>query len=70
MSEILPHFYSDFKKDFIASLTFKLSKIAENNGLARFLFEEAGYQVARHIIAILPKIDEVVKLLCSFINLI
>lgn len=58
LSEILPYFYSDFKKDFIAGLTFKLSKIAEKRSIVRFLFEEAGYELARHIIAILPKIDQ------------
>lgn len=58
LSDLLPHFYSDFKKQFIASLTLKMSVAAERNTLFRSFFEEAGYQMARHIIAIQPKIDK------------
>ncbi len=58
LSDLLPHFYSDFKKQFIASLTQKIAETAETNALFRSFFEEAGYQMARHIIAIHPKIDK------------
>lgn len=58
LSELLPHFYSDFKKDFIASLTLKLSIASESNPLFRSFFEEAGYQLARHIVAIQPKVSK------------
>ncbi|CAF0759306.1 unnamed protein product [Brachionus calyciflorus] len=55
---LLPYFYSDFKKDFIAGLTAKLSKIAIQNEVVREIFEESGYQIARHILALQPKIDK------------
>ena len=61
--DLLPYFYSDFKKDFIASLTAKLAKIAENKTIIRRIFEASGFEIARHIVAILPKIDK--KLLNS-----
>lgn len=56
--DLLPYFYSDFKKAFIAGLTLKLSLLAEKNNLIQSFFEEAGYKLARHIVAILPKIDK------------
>jgi len=58
LSDLLPHFYSDFNKQFIASLTLKMSLTADTNPLYRSFFEEAGYQMARHIVAIYPKIDK------------
>lgn len=56
---LLPFFYSNFKKDFIASLAAKLSIMAKQNDVVREIFEEAGYQMARHIMALVPKIDKV-----------
>lgn len=56
---LLPYFYSDFKKDFIASLAAKLSIMAKQNDVVRDIFEESGYQIARHIMALIPKIDKV-----------
>lgn len=58
MEDILPHFYSDFKKDFIAGLTAKLAAIAENKTILKNIFEEAGFQLARHVLAILPRIHK------------
>ncbi|RNA11300.1 N-acetyl-D-glucosamine kinase isoform X1 [Brachionus plicatilis] len=56
--DLLPYFYSDFKKDFIASLAAKLSIMAKQNDVVREIFEETGYQIARHIMALVPKIDK------------
>lgn len=58
LQDILPHFYSDFKKDFIAGLTAKLAAHAENKTIIKSIFEEAGFQLARHVIAIQPRIDK------------
>lgn len=58
LSDLLPYFYADFKKDFIASLTMKLAQAAVKNQLFREFFQEAGYQLGKHIVAISPKIDE------------
>lgn len=58
LNDLLPHFYTNFKKEFIASLTYKLSIAAQTNSLFQSFFEDAGYQMARHIIAILPKIEK------------
>lgn len=79
--DLLPFFYSDFRKDFIASLTAKLAasnyiidinntrqllsklfvlfKVADNRIIIKRIFEDSGYELARHIIAIQPKIDKV-----------
>jgi hypothetical protein len=86
---LLPFFYSDFKKDFIAGLTVKLAnrklfnddspfhidqlyfpnnfinfkrfqlKDPGRKTIIKRIFEESGFQIARHIVAILPKIDTV-----------
>lgn len=58
LNDLLPYFYSDFKKDFIASLTLKLAIAAPKNPLFAEFFKQAGYELARHIIAIQPKIDK------------
>ena len=63
MSDLLPYFYADFKKDFIASLTAKLADSSRKNRLFRAFFEEAGYQLGKHIVAISPKIaDELLSM--------
>ena len=36
--------------------------MAESNFVVRGLFEDSGFQLARHIVAILPKIDAVILL--------
>ena len=84
LDDLLPHFYSHFKKDFIAGLTAKLAKslnyifyvdqffgyfllililfkikVADNNSVIKCIFDECGYQLARHIVAIEPKLDMV-----------
>lgn len=58
LDDLLPHFYSHFKKDFIAGLTAKLATLAETNSIIQSIFEECGYQLARHIVAIEPRLDE------------
>jgi hypothetical protein len=58
LQDILPHFYSDFKKDFIAGLTAKFAAVAENKTILKSIFEQAGFELARHVIAIQPRIDK------------
>jgi N-acetylglucosamine kinase len=58
LNELLPHFYTNFKKDFIASLTEKLAKISSNQTIVRKIFDETGYALARHVAAIYPKVDK------------
>lgn len=58
LNDLLPYFYSEFKKEFIAGLTLKLALAAPKNPLFAIFFEQAGYELARHIIAIQPRIDK------------
>ncbi|XP_073970797.1 N-acetylglucosamine kinase isoform X2 [Rhodnius prolixus] len=51
--EILPHIYQNMQKSYIAQLCKYLSEEAHTGDLlCRWLFEEAGKQLAKHIIAV------------------
>ncbi|XP_076308266.1 N-acetyl-D-glucosamine kinase-like isoform X3 [Tachypleus tridentatus] len=55
--EMLNHCYVDFSKSFFAGLCVKLAHVAEEGDpLCRFLFYEAGRELAKHIMALVPKI--------------
>lgn len=61
--DILPHFHDKFKKEFIAGLCEKLALLAtsENNECAKMCFTAAGYQLARHVIAIEGSMSDEIK---------
>ncbi len=87
MNDVLPHFYSNFQKDFIASLTVKLAsgklfipgpirlhtfifcvlfifnslrlQVANVIAIVQKIFEDAGFVLAHHLMAIYPKVDKV-----------
>lgn len=57
--DILPHIYTDFKKSNFAALCKDLAERAATtkDPLCCWLFREAGIVLARHVVALLPKID-------------
>jgi hypothetical protein len=79
LNDLLPHFYSNFQKDFIASLTAKLAaglclplyihlnslkhcfsfQVANEISVVKRIFEDAGFMLAHHLMAISPKVDKV-----------
>ncbi|XP_013780725.1 N-acetyl-D-glucosamine kinase-like [Limulus polyphemus] len=56
-SELLSHCYVNFSKSFFAGVCVKLAQVAEEGDpLCRFLFYEAGNALAKHVMALIPKI--------------
>lgn len=54
--DLLPHFYTNFDKPFIASLCKKLSSIAnEGDELSKFIFKQSGENLARALAAVIVK---------------
>ncbi|KAG9462100.1 hypothetical protein GDO78_014909 [Eleutherodactylus coqui] len=57
---ILPHLYRTFQKSQIAGFCVRIAEGAtEGDALCRSVFRAAGEILARHVVAIMPKIDEV-----------
>ncbi|XP_063781369.1 N-acetyl-D-glucosamine kinase isoform X2 [Pseudophryne corroboree] len=57
---ILPHLYRTFEKSKIAGFCVKLAEGAnQGDELCRSVFRSAGDILARHVVAVLPKVDEV-----------
>jgi N-acetylglucosamine kinase len=57
---LLQHCYTNFEKSFFASLCKKLSKAAtEGDGLSKWLFQQAGRDLARFVAAVWPKAQSV-----------
>nr|XP_022917772.1 N-acetyl-D-glucosamine kinase isoform X1 [Onthophagus taurus] len=55
--DLLEHYYTKFDKAFIASLCKKLSTLASegDDAMAKYLFENAGRQIAQSLGAVIPK---------------
>lgn len=57
---ILTHLYRDFEKSKIAGFCMKLAEGAnKGDALCRWVFRSAGEILARHVVALLPKVDKV-----------
>ncbi|KAM6949046.1 N-acetyl-D-glucosamine kinase [Aplochiton taeniatus] len=57
---MLPHFYTNFQKSHYAGLCQKLAEGAvTGDALCLHVFQKAGEALARHIVAVLPKAQEV-----------
>lgn len=57
--EILDHCYAKFDKPFFAGLCAKLAEAAkEGDELCKSIFRETGEYLAKHIIALLPKVQD------------
>ncbi|XP_007904865.1 N-acetyl-D-glucosamine kinase isoform X2 [Callorhinchus milii] len=57
--DLLDHFYHNFDKSKIAGFCYKMSEVAYNSDpLARRIFRDAGMHLARHVVAVLPKVDK------------
>ncbi|XP_068130513.1 N-acetyl-D-glucosamine kinase [Hyperolius riggenbachi] len=57
---ILTHLYRTFEKSRIAGFCMKLAEGADKgDALCRSLFQSAGEILARHVVAVLPKVDKV-----------
>lgn len=57
---ILPHLYRTFEKSRIAGFCVKLAEGAnKGDALCRWVFRCAGEILARHVVAVMPKMDEV-----------
>ncbi len=56
-ADLLDHCYANFQKPVFAGLCVKLAKAAdEGDDLAKFLFREAGIQLAKATLALIPKV--------------
>jgi N-acetylglucosamine kinase-like BadF-type ATPase len=56
---ILPWMYSEFKKDSVAAFAKELAILAEEGDIvARGAFHRCGVQLAEHVLAILPRVEE------------
>lgn len=58
---LLEHCYVNFSKTFFAGLCAKLAKVAleEEDPLSCYLFNEAGKALGKHLIAVLPQINQI-----------
>uniref|UniRef100_A0A4W5QVL9 Uncharacterized protein n=1 Tax=Hucho hucho TaxID=62062 RepID=A0A4W5QVL9_9TELE len=57
---MLPHLYRNFQKSHFAGLCQKLAEGAKaNDALCQYLFTLAGRVLAQHIVAVLPKAQQV-----------
>lgn len=69
--EILPHIYQNMQKSYIAQLCKYLSEEAHTGDLlCRWLFEEAGKQLAKHIIAVSHSAHQVTEIFYLGFNLV
>ena len=66
MIDILKHVYLDFDKPRFSMVCKRIAELAnkEDDKLARHLFRLNGRDLARHINAVLPSVDEVNYLSC------
>lgn len=62
MFALLPYFYTNFDKSFIAGLCVKLAKLArDGDQLSRHLFRLAGKDLADHVAAVAPHADKALR---------
>lgn len=55
--DLLQHFYKNFDREFFAGLCPKLALAAQKGDkLCEFLFSEAGSNIAKHVLALLPNV--------------